>query len=143
GQVRIKVLATLRAVMLRIGDHEIPRTPEVEIAQVVQRPLRLLVPISHITTTRTRVPFVIAAVGNKLWLGQVGSGGNPFAEIGSIRTRTKHGFVLLVRMLGLALYDKCPSGAIPKPDKDAIVSSSGLPLDRPPQWHRTAAPCGP
>ena len=63
GQIRIEVLATLRAVMLRIGDHEIPRTPEVEIAQVVQRPLRLLVPISHITTTRTRVPFVIAAVG--------------------------------------------------------------------------------
>jgi len=35
GQVRIAVRATLGAVMLRIGDHEITRTPQVEIAQVV------------------------------------------------------------------------------------------------------------
>src|SRR5438132_12122543 len=74
------------------------------------------------TTTRTHIPLVIAAVGNNLWLGQVGSGGHPFAGIGSIRTRTEHGFVLLVRMLGPELYDKCPSGTIPKPGKDAIVS---------------------
>jgi hypothetical protein len=26
-------------------------------------------------------------------------------------------------MLGPELYDKCPSGAIPKPGKDAIVSN--------------------
>jgi len=31
-QVRIEVLAILGAVMLRIGDHEITRTPQVEIA---------------------------------------------------------------------------------------------------------------
>src|SRR5262249_60902805 len=37
-EVRVKVLATLRTVMLRIRDDKIPRTPEVEIAQVVQRP---------------------------------------------------------------------------------------------------------
>ena len=29
-------------------------------------------------------------------------------------------------MLGPALYDKCPTGAIPKPGKDAIVSISFL-----------------
>ena len=45
GEVRVKVLLTFRTVMLRIGDHEITRTPQVEIAQVVQRPLGLLVPI--------------------------------------------------------------------------------------------------
>ena len=45
GEVRAKVLATLRTVMLRIGDHEITRTPHIEVAQVVQRPLKLLVPI--------------------------------------------------------------------------------------------------
>src|SRR6266478_10192707 len=114
--------------MLRIGDHESTRTPQVEIAQVVQRPMGLLVSIGHMTTTRTRVPLVIAAVGNNLWLGQVGSGGHPFAGIGSIRTRTEHGFVLLVRMLGPALYDKCPSGTIPKPGKDAIVSKFNEPV---------------
>ena len=56
GQVRIEVLATLGTVMLRIGDHEITRTPQIEIAQVVQRPMGLLVSIGHVTTTRTRVP---------------------------------------------------------------------------------------
>ena len=66
----------------------------------------LFVSIGHMTTTRTRVPLVIAAVGHNLWLGQVGNGANPFAGIGSIRTRTEHGFVLLVHMLGPALYDK-------------------------------------
>src|SRR2546421_2391345 len=102
GQVRIEVLAALGAVMLRIGDHEITRTPQVEIAQVVEGSMSLLVPIGHMTTTRTHVPLVITAVGNNLWLGQVGSGSNSFAGIGSIRPRSEHGFILLVRMLGPA-----------------------------------------
>src|SRR5207249_10920881 len=95
-----EVLATLGAVMLRISDHEIPRTPQVEITQVVEGSMRLRVPIGHMTTTRTHVPLVITAVGNNLWLGQVGSGSNAFAGIGAIRSRTEHGFILLVRMLG-------------------------------------------
>ena len=69
GEVRIEVLATLRTVMLRIGDHEITRTPQVEIAQVVQRPLGLLVPIGlrdHNADTRCR--YVVATVGDDLWL---------------------------------------------------------------------------
>src|SRR5437660_8578052 len=45
GEVGMKVLATLRPGVLRRGDDEIAWTPEVEIAQVVQRPLKLLVPI--------------------------------------------------------------------------------------------------
>ena len=65
----------------------------------------LLVSIGHMTTTRTRVPLVIAAVGHNLWLGQVGNGANPFAGIGSIRTRTKQRFAFLVHMLEPKLYD--------------------------------------
>ena len=45
GEVRVEVLVTIHTVMLRIRDHEITRTPQVEIAQVVQRPLDLLVSI--------------------------------------------------------------------------------------------------
>src|SRR6266581_4471092 len=122
GQVCIEILVTRGAVMLRRGDHEIARTPQVEMAQVVQRPLGLLVPIGHVTTTWTHVPLVIAAVGNDLWLEQVGNRGDPFSGIGSIRTRTKHGFALLVPMLGPQEYAKGSSGAILKPGKDAIVS---------------------
>jgi hypothetical protein len=121
-EVGVKVLATLCPVMRRIRDHEIPWTPEVEMAQVGQRPLKLLVPIGGVTTAWTGLPLVIATIGDDLWRGQVGNRGNPFGGIGSIRTRTEHGCVLLARMLGLVLYDKGPTGAIPKPGKDAIVS---------------------
>src|SRR5262249_52944043 len=123
-EVRVKVLATLRTVMLRIRDDKIPRTPEVEIAQVVQRPLVLLVPISLVPTPRTCLARVGTAGRDDLWRWQVGNGGNPFGGIGSIRPRTKHDGVLRARMLRPALYAKCPSGAIPKPGNDAIVSAN-------------------
>src|SRR5216683_521879 len=69
-------------------------------------------------------------MGDDLWRWQVGNRGNPFGGIGSIRTRTEHGCVLLARILGPALYDKCPTGAIPKPGKDAIVSYYNLVCQR-------------
>ena len=122
GQVRIEIRATLGAVMLRRGDHEITRTPQVESAQVVQRPMGLLVTRGRVVTTRTRLPLVGAIIKDDLWLGQGGNHGNPFAGIGSRHTRTSHCLALLVRMLGPELYDKSPLGAIPKPGKDAIVS---------------------
>src|SRR6266700_3130983 len=123
GEVRVKVLATLRTVVLRIGDHKITRTPHVEIPEVVQRPLGLLIPVSLVRATRTGLSLVGATVWDDLWRWQVCNRGYPFGGIGSIRTRTEHGVVLLARMLGSALYDKCPTGAIPKPGKDAIVSA--------------------
>jgi hypothetical protein len=122
SEVGVKVLATLRTVVLRIGDDEIAWTPEVEIAQVVQRPLKLLVPIGGVTAAWTGLPLVSATIGDDLWRWQVGYRGHPFARIGSIRTWTEHGCGLLARIVGSALYDKCPTGAIPKPGKDAIVS---------------------
>src|SRR5712691_9587858 len=126
GEVRIKVLATLRTVVLRIGDHEITRSPHLEIPQVVQRPLVLLVPIDLVPTTRTRLARVGATRRDDLWRWQVCNRGHPFGGIGSICTRTEHGCVLLARMLGPTLYDKCPTGAIPKPGKDAIVSKNPI-----------------
>src|SRR5437867_2807109 len=122
GEVRVKVLATLRTVMLRIGDHEIPRAPEVEILQVVQRPLVLLVPIGLVPTTRTGLSLVGATGRDDLWRWQVGNRGHPFGGIGAICTRTAHGCVLPARLLGPALYDTCPTGAIPKPGSSATVS---------------------
>src|SRR5436309_14960856 len=82
------------------------------------------------------MPLVSATRGDDLWRWQVGNRGHPFGGIGSIRTRTAHGCVLLARIVGPALYDKCPTGAIPKPGKEAIVSGSGdVPRDLLPQ-HR-------
>ena len=123
GEVRVQVRAALRTGVLRIRDHEITRTPPVEIPQVVQRPLGLLVPIGRVTTAWTRLPLVVATLGDGLWRWQVCNRGNPFGGIGSICTRTKHGFAFLVRMLVPKLYDTCSSKAIIKPGKDAIVSA--------------------
>ena len=94
--------------MLRIGDDEIPWTPEVEIPQVVQRPLGLLIPIRLMTTTWTCVPLIIATVGDDLWRWEVGRYGNTFRGIGSIRTRTEHRFTLLAQMLDRHYTTKVP-----------------------------------
>jgi hypothetical protein len=110
-EVRVKVLATLRTVVLRIGDHEIPRTPQVEIPQVVQCPLVLLVAIGLVPTTRTRLPEVVATVGDDLGLGQVCGCGDPSAWVGSILTWTEHRVALLAQRFGPELYDKRRLGA--------------------------------
>jgi hypothetical protein len=122
GEGRMKVCAALRTVVLRIGDHEIPRTPHVEIPEVVQRSIERFVPLGLMATTRTRLSLVAPTVWANFWRREVGNRCDPFGGSGSIRTRTAHGFVLRARMLGPQLYDKGPVGAIPKPGKDAIVS---------------------
>src|SRR5207253_6921990 len=80
--------------------------------------------IGLVPTTRTGLALVGATGRDDLWRWQVGNRGHPFGGIGSICTRTEHGCVLPARMLGSALYGKCPTGAIPKPGKDAIVSKN-------------------
>jgi hypothetical protein len=130
GEVRIKVLATLCTIVLRIGDHQITRTPHVEIPEVVQPPLALFISVSLVRATRTGLPLVGATGRDDLWRWQVGNRSNSFGGIGSIHTRTEHGFVLPVRILGPKLYDKCPTGATPEPGKDAIVSLSLVAYDR-------------
>src|SRR5262249_15065762 len=120
--VRVKVLAALRTGVLRIRDHESPRTPQVEIPQVVERPLVLLVPIGLVTTTRTRLAHGGAAGRDELWRGQVGNGRNPLAGIASIRPRNEHSCVLRARMLGPQLYDTGPFEHHTKPGSAATVS---------------------
>src|SRR2546428_2566894 len=129
-QGSIAVLTTFRTVMLRIRDHEITRTPHVEMPSVVQCPLGLRVPRGRVTTAWTRLPRGVATRGDDLWRWQVCHRRHPFGGIGSIGTRTTHGLAFLVRMLGPKLYDTCSSKAIIKPGKDAIVSLAvGFPRD--------------
>src|SRR6266700_3505919 len=58
GEVRVKVLARLSTVGLRIGDNKITRTPQVEIPEVVERPIELFIPVSLVTAPRTRLALV-------------------------------------------------------------------------------------
>jgi hypothetical protein len=111
GEVGTKVLATLRTVMLGIGHQQIPRTPYVEIPQIMERPMSLLVPIGRVTTTRTRVPYVVTTVRDDLGLGQVCGCGDPGAGVGSVLTWTEHRIALLAQRFGPALYAKRLLGA--------------------------------
>src|SRR5215475_5737234 len=106
GEVRAKVLATLCTVMLGIGHQQIPRTPHVEIPHIMQRPLRLLVPIGRVTTTRARLPEVVATVGDNLGLWQVCGCGEPGAWVGSVFTWTEHRVALLAQRFSPELYAK-------------------------------------
>src|SRR6266478_5411782 len=130
GQVRevgVKVLATLRTIMLRIRDDQITRTPHVEIAQVVQRPMRLLVPVSRVTTAWTRLPDVVSTVRDDLGLWQVCGRRDPFAWVGAVLSWTEHRVALLAQMLGPEIYDKCLLGATRLPRyslKESGINSS-------------------
>src|SRR5215831_15316770 len=86
--------------MLGIGHQQITRTPHVEILQVMERPMRLLVPIGRVPTTRARLSEVIAAVGDDLGLGQVFGGCDPGAGVGSVLTWTAHRVALLAQRFG-------------------------------------------
>src|SRR6266516_1725432 len=114
GQIRevgAKVRATLRTVMLCIGHKQITRTPPIEIPQIMQRPMRLLVPIGRVTTMRARLPEVVATVGDDLGLGQICGCGDPGAGVGSVLTWTEHRVALLAQRFGPELYDKRLLGA--------------------------------
>src|SRR5262245_38241319 len=110
-EVRVKVLATLRTVVLRIRDHEITRTPQVEIAQVMQRPSGLLVPIGRVTTAWTWLPEVVATVEDDLGLWQICGCGDPGAGVGSVLPWTEHRVALLAQRFRPELYDNRLLGA--------------------------------
>src|SRR5262249_54088514 len=109
GQIRevgAQVRATLRTVMLGRGHTQIPRTPHIEIPQIMQRPMRLLVPIGRVTTTWARLPDGVATVWDDLGLGQVCGGCDPGAWVGAVLPWTEHRVALLAPRCGPALYAK-------------------------------------
>src|SRR4030095_14783854 len=77
----------------------------------MQRPMRLLVPIGRVSTTRARWPEVVATVEDDLGLGQVCGCGDPGAWVGSVLTWTVHRVALLAQRFGPELYDKHLRGA--------------------------------
>src|SRR5215471_7048134 len=74
-------------------------------------PMRLLVPIGRVTTTRARLPDVVATVGDNLGLWQVFGCGDPGTWVRSVLTWTEHRGALLAQRFGPALYDKRLRGA--------------------------------
>jgi len=115
SEVGAQVLATLRTGMLCLRDEQITRTPHVEMAQVVQRPMRRLVPLGRGPTARTRLPDGVATVGDALRLGHVSGRRDPCARVGSVRTGTEHRVALLAQWFGPELYDQRLLGATRSP----------------------------
>src|SRR5215831_14153037 len=111
GEVRAKILATLRTVMLRIGHQQITRTPHIEIPHIMECPVRLLVPIGRVTTTRARLPDGVATVEEDLRLWQVCGCEEPGAGVGAVLTWTEHRVALLAQRFGPELYAKRLLGA--------------------------------
>jgi len=95
SEVGAQVRATLRTIMLCISHKQSPRTPHVEMAQIVQRPMRRLVPLGRVPTARTRLPAGVATVGDELGRGQVCGGGDPGAWVGAVLPWTEHRVALL------------------------------------------------
>src|SRR5882672_4299139 len=94
--------------------------------------MRLLVPIGRVTTTRTRLPRVVATVQDDLGLRQVCERCNTFGRVGAIRTWTKHRVALLAQRLGPELYDKGLLGATRYPRYSLIYCVSA--------WRSDASP---
>jgi hypothetical protein len=88
----------------------------------VQRPMRLLVPVGRVTTARTRLPDVVATVGDDLGRRQVGGRCDPFARVGSVRTWTEHRVALLAQMVRPERYDKRLVGATRYPRYSLVRS---------------------
>src|SRR5262249_25575975 len=105
-EVGAQVRAPLRTVMLGLGHQPSPRTPPIEIPQIMPRPRRRLVPIGRMTTTGARVPNGVATVGDDLGLGQVCGGCDPGTWVGAVLTWTAHRVALLAPRFGPALYAK-------------------------------------
>src|SRR6266446_352565 len=73
--------------------------------------MRLLVPVSRVTTAWTRLPDVVSTVRDDLGLWQVCGRRDPFAWVGAVLSWTEHRVALLAQMLGPEIYDKCLLGA--------------------------------
>src|SRR2546425_11744715 len=73
--------------------------------------MRLLVPVSRVTTAWTRLPDVVSTVRDDLGLRQVCGRRDPFAWVGAVLSWTEHRVALLAEMLGPEIYDKCLLGA--------------------------------
>src|SRR2546425_10382488 len=98
--------------------------------------MRLLVPVSRVTTAWTRLPDVVSTVRDDLGLRQVCGRRDPFAWVGAVLSWTEHRVALLAQMLGPEIYDKCLLGAtrlprysLQQPDNDSQAEQAQGQLD--------------
>src|SRR4029453_17134244 len=95
GGIGIEILTALAAVMLRVGQRDIPRTPRDEIPDIVQRAGENSNRIASLCTTGGRPMLEVSTLLDHMWLRQIFWTGDPFCGIWTVRSGTEHRRTLL------------------------------------------------
>jgi hypothetical protein len=95
GHVGVEVFATGGAVMLGVGDMNIPRPPQYEIPNIMQHPLPCSIPIARSAAPGTRPMVEVATSGNDFRLGQIFRLGDTLHGVRKVLSGTEHRAALL------------------------------------------------
>src|SRR4029453_13604725 len=119
GGIGIEILTALAAVMLRVGQRDIPRTPRDEIPDIVQRAGEDSIAIAALATTGARPMLEVATLLDQMWLRQIFWTGDPFCGIWTVRPGTEHSRTLLGQGFPAKTHCKCPKKSRLVPGSDA------------------------
>jgi hypothetical protein len=95
GDIGVEVLATLGAMMLRIGEHNVAWSARDEVANIMQRAGERLVAVAAFAAARTGTMLEIATLLDNPWFRQILWPRDSFRRIGPVLTGTRHGTALL------------------------------------------------
>ena len=87
--IGVEILPALAAVMLRVGQRDIPRTPRDEFPDIVQRAGEDAIAIAALATTGARPMLAVATLLDQMWLRQLFWTGDPFGGIWTVRSGTE------------------------------------------------------
>ena len=89
GGIGVEIFTALAAVMLRVGQRDIPRTPREECPDIVPRAGEDAIAIAALATTGARPMLEVATLLDHTWLGQIFWTGDPFCGIWTVRSGTE------------------------------------------------------
>jgi hypothetical protein len=95
GHVRVEVLPTTRASMLRVDDEDIAWTTEHQVANVMQNPLARSASKTGFPTEGTRTMREVPGAANDLRGGQIFGSSDALGDIREIPSWSRHGKALL------------------------------------------------
>jgi hypothetical protein len=95
GHVGVEVFATCAAVMLGVGDVNIPRPPQYKIPDVVKDALACSIPIARLAAPRARPMLEVATSRYDFRFGQIFRLRDPLRGVRKVFSGTEHGAALL------------------------------------------------
>ena len=93
--IGVAILPALAAVMLRVGQRDIPRTPRDACPDIVPRAGEDAIALAALATTGARPMLEVATLLDHMWLRQIFWTGDPFGGIWTVRSGTEHSRTLL------------------------------------------------